>query len=166
MMKDFRMKGIESKDGIVRLFGERIVFIPPNIISLLGQIYGDGSKPLLKYLGKKMGRRLIENWEEHIRPNNIQELCSIFLEMMSTSGWGHFTVEEISEDMIIVSLKHNISQEEGSFTKDICYFLNGLLTGFGDFALYNAVVTEYECSLTNTSTNACRFIIQKRNIKD
>ncbi len=164
-MKDFRMKGIESKDGIVRLFGERIVFIPPNIISLLGQIYGDGSKPLLKYLGKKMGRRLIENWEEHIRPQNIEELTKIFLEMMSASGWGLFTAEEISEDLIVISLKHNISQEEGSFTKDICYFLSGLLTGFGDFALYNVKVDESDCSLTSTNTEVCRFVIQKRNIE-
>ncbi len=164
-MKDFKMKGIESKDGIVKLFGERIVFVPPNMISLLGQIYGDGSKPLLKYLGKKMGRKLIENWEEHIRPNTVQELTSLFLDMMSASGWGLFTAEEVSESVIVVSLKHNISQEEGSFTKDICYFLSGLLTGFGDFALYNVKVVETECSLTEPNSDICKFVIEKRDIE-
>lgn len=163
-MKDFKMKGIESKDGIVRLYGERIVFIPPNIISLLGQIYGDGSKPLLKYLGKKMGRRLIENWEDHLRPKTIQELTTIFLDMMSASGWGLFTAEVITDEQIIVTLKHNISQEEGSFTKDICYFISGLLTGFGDFVLYNSKVEELNCSLIDTSVGGCRFEIQKRKI--
>jgi predicted hydrocarbon binding protein len=164
-MKDFKMKGIESKDGIVKLFGERIVFIPPNIISLLGQIYGDGSKPLLKYLGKKMGRRLIETWEEHIQPNTIEELTNLFLDMMSASGWGLFTAELISDELIVITLKYNISQEEGSFTKDICYFINGLLTGFGDFALYNVNVTESDCSLTDTNNEVCRFEIQKRKIE-
>ena len=164
-MKDFKMKGIESKEGIVKLFGERIVFIPPNIVSLLGQIYGSGSKPLLKYLGKKMGRKLIENWEEHIRPKNLEDLTTIFLDMMSASGWGHFTAEEVSDTQIIVSLKYNISQEEGSYTKDICYFLSGLLTGFGDFALYNAKVEESDCSLVDSRADVCRFIIHKRNIE-
>lgn len=163
-MKDFKMKGIESKEGIVKLFGERIVFIPPNIISLLGQIYGDGSKPLLIYLGKKMGRRLIETWEEAIRPNTLEELTTLFLDMMSASGWGLFTAEVISEDLIVVTLKNNISQEEGSFTKDICYFISGLLTGFGDFALYNAYVVESDCSLIETTADVCRFEILKRKI--
>ena len=64
-----------------------------------------------------------------------------------------------------ISLKNNISEEEGSFTKDICYFLSGLLTGFGDFALYNAKVVETECSLIDTDAGVCRFVIENRNIE-
>ncbi|MBN2154963.1 MAG: hypothetical protein JW776_02840 [Candidatus Lokiarchaeota archaeon] len=164
-MKDFRMRGIESKDGIVKLFGERIVFVPPNIISLLGQIYGEGSKPLLKYLGKKMGRRLIENWEEHVRPNNLEELTTLFLDMISATGWGLFTAEEISEERVIINLKNNVSQEEGSFSKDICFFLSGLLTGFGDFSLYNVKVEELDCSIVDPDSDVCRFLIEKREVE-
>lgn len=163
-MKDLRMKGLESKNGEVKLFGERIVFIPPNIISLLGQIYGEGSSPILKYLGKKMGRRLIETWEEHLRPKSIEQLTKIFLEMESTSGWGSFSLEKISEDEIVVNLTHNIAKDVGSNTRDICYFISGLLSGFGEFALYSAQVTEEDCSIIDPDKDTCKFVIKKRNI--
>ncbi len=185
-MKDLKMKGLESKDGRVKLFDERVVFIPPNIISLLGQIYGEGSKPLLKYLGKKMGRRLIETWEDHLRPKTLDQLVDIFLDMVSVSGWGIFSVlreetseedaifsklgqiygekEEISEDKIVVKLNYNISREEGSF-RDICNFICGLLTGFGEFALYSAQVTEIKCSVVDPNEDSCVFLIEKREIE-
>lgn len=163
-MKDFKMKGLESKDGKVSLFGERIVFVPPSIITLLGQIYGEGSKPLLKYLGKKMGRRLIENWEEHLRPKTLEQLTDIFLDMVSTSGWGKFKAEKISEEEITIKLEYNISKGEENLSRDICYFINGLLSGFGEFALYSAQVTEIECSVINSDIKACKFVVKKRNI--
>lgn len=159
------MKGLESKDGILRLFGERTVFIPPNIITLLGQIYGEGSNPLLKYLGKKMGRRLIENWEEHLRPKNLEQLTEIFLDMVGNSGWGNFYSEKISEDEIIIRLDDNIAKEEGNHSRDICYFINGLLSGFGEFAFYSAQVIEQDCSVIDNTVPSCRFIIKKRNIE-
>ena len=159
------MKGLESKDGIVKLFDERIVFIPPGIITLLGQIYGEGAKPLLKYLGKKMGRRLIETWEEHLRPKTLDQLTEIFLDMVSTSGWGNLSPVKISEQEIIVKLENNIGNSEGNSSKDICNFIGGLLSGFGEFALYSAQVSEEECSITNPEKNACVFSIRKRNIE-
>ena len=167
-MKDFRMKGIEAKDGIVTLFGERIVFVPPNVISLLGQIYGQGSKPLLKYLGKKMGRRLIETWEEHLRPKTIEQLTDIFTEMVSTSGWGKLSLETIKrnerneEEGFIFKLENNIAKLDNS--RDICYFVSGLLSGFGEFALYSAQVTEIQCSIIEPDKNVCIFEVTKRNI--
>ena len=104
-MKDLKMKGLEFKDGIVKLFDEGVVFISPNLISLLGQIYGEGSKPLLKYLGKKMGRRLIENWEDHLRPKNLKQLSGIFLDMINMLGWGNFSILEMNENKMIFELQ-------------------------------------------------------------
>ncbi|MBD3351368.1 MAG: hypothetical protein GF364_07765 [Candidatus Lokiarchaeota archaeon] len=159
-MKDLKMKGLESKDGVVKLFGERIVFIPPSIISLLGQIYGEGASPLLKYLGKKMGRRLIEMWEEHLRPKTLEQLTEIFLDMQSTSGWGSFSAEKISEEEIIVKLEHNIGKAMTGNSTHIDYFISGLLSGFGEFALYSAQVTIKDTE----EENSTEFVVKKRNI--
>jgi len=136
------MKGLEAKEGIVKLFDERIVFVPPTIITLLGQIYGEGASPLLKYLGKKMGRRLIETWEEHLRPKTLEQLTNIFLDMISTSGWGNFKLEQIiDEEKIVVKLENNIGKVHGGPSMYIDYFISGLLAGFGEFALYSAQVS-------------------------
>lgn len=164
-MKDLKIKGLESKDGIVKLFDERIVFIPPSIITLLGQIYGQGSVPILKYLGKKMGRRLIEIWEEHLRPKTLENLTEIFLDMVSASGWGNFSIVEMSSQKIQIKLSYNISREEENPTQDICYFITGLLTGFGDFAFYSSKVIEAKCSIANKSETSCIFIIENRNVE-
>lgn len=155
-MKDLKMKGLEiTKDGRVTLFDERILFVPPSIISLLGQIYGEGSKPLLKYLGKKMGRRLIETWEDHLRPKTLEQLTKIFVDMVSTSGWGRFSVENVSEETITIKLENNIGSNDGA---DISYFISGLLSGFGEFALYSAQVS------VESSDDIMIFQIKKRNI--
>jgi len=64
------MRGIKTKDGVIDLYDERIVLMPPNIIDLLAQIYGEGSKSLLIFLGKKMGimvpEKRVERAEEMI----------------------------------------------------------------------------------------------------
>lgn len=164
-MKDLKIKGLESKDGIVKLFDERIVFIPPSIITLLGQIYGEGSVPILKYLGKKMGRRLIETWEEHLRPKTLENLTEIFIDMVSASGWGNFSIIEMSSQKIQIKLSYNISREEENPSQDICYFITGLLTGFGDFAFYSSKVIEAKCSIANQSETSCIFIIENRNVE-
>jgi len=161
-MKDLKMKGLEAKDGIVKLFEERIVFVPPTIITLLGQIYGEGANPLLKYLGKKMGRRLIETWEEHLRPKTLIQLTEIFLDMISTSGWGNFKLEKIIEDEeIIIKLENNVGKVSGGPSLYIDYFISGLLSGFGEFAFYNAQVSIEESSEELNSI----FIIKKRKIE-
>jgi predicted hydrocarbon binding protein len=164
-LKDLKIKGLESKDGIVKLFDERIVFIPPSIITLLGQIYGEGSVPILKYLGKKMGRRLIETWEEHLHPKTLENLTEIFIDMVSASGWGNFSIVEMSSQKIQIKLSYNISREEENPSQDICYFITGLLTGFGDFAFYSSKVIEAKCSITNQSETSCIFIIENRNVE-
>jgi len=156
------MKGIEQDNGALNLYEERVVLFPPNIITLLGSVFGKGSKSLLVYLGKKMGRRLAENWEEHLRPQNLQELTQIFFEKTSIAGWGNFNVEKVSEEEIIVTLENNIAHSEDQPLRHICDFLMGYLAGFGEFALYSAKVSETECSIDNQNKEKCKFLIEKR----
>jgi len=162
-MKDLKMKGLEFKDGVVKLFDERVVFISPNLISLLGQIYGEGSKPLLKYLGKKMGRRLIENWEEHLHPKNLKQLAGIFLEMLNMLGWGNFSIVEMNEEKMVFDLKHNISKMDSIVSSDVCFFISGFLIGFGDFAFYSVNIDENTCSVIDKDKTTCTFVLQKSN---
>ena len=103
-----------------------------------------------------MGRRLIETWEEHLRPKNLENLTKIFVDMVSTSGWGRFSAENVSEETITIKLENNIGSNEGA---DIGYFISGLLSGFGEFALYSAHVSEID-----SSDNTMVFQIKKRNI--
>ena len=163
MSKDFKMKGIESKDGVVKLYDERVVLFPPNIITLLGSVFGQGSKPLLIYLGKKMGRNLVESWEEHIRPKNIEELTEIFIGMTSAAGWGVLSVVKVEDSEIIINLKYNIAKSEDTPMKHICDFLVGYFAGFGEFIMYNAQVVEQQCSIEDPSIENCEFRITKRN---
>jgi predicted hydrocarbon binding protein len=162
MSKEFKMKGIESKDGIVKLYDERVVLFPPNIITLLGSVFGQGSKSLLVYLGKKMGRKLAETWEEHLRPRTLQELTEIFLGMTANAGWGTFSIVSIAESKIIVKLSDNISKTEETPMKHICDFLAGYLTGFGEFVFFNAQVIETKCCIDDFGLNYCEFEILKR----
>ncbi len=85
-MKDLKLKGLEYSDGIYRLFNQRFVFFPPQIIDLLSSIYGEGVKPLLVWLGKKMGRILIETWEENLKSKTLEELTNLFCEMFNNMG--------------------------------------------------------------------------------
>jgi predicted hydrocarbon binding protein len=165
MSKEFKMKGIEFKDGIVKLYDERVVLFPPNIISLLGSVFGQGSKPLLVYLGKKMGRLLAENWEEHLRPKSLGELAEIFFGMTGAAGWGNFSVEKVTEDEIVIKLKDNIALTEEQPLNHICDFLSGYLAGFGEFAMYSAQVSETSCSVLNKGQECCEFKIMRRALQ-
>jgi predicted hydrocarbon binding protein len=162
MSKEFKMKGIEYKDGSISLYDERVVLFPPYIISLLGSIYGQGSKSLLVYLGKKMGRLLAENWEEHLRPKSLEQLTEIFFTMTGAAGWGNFSVEKVSENEIIVKLNDNIALSDENPLNHICDFISGYLSGFGEFAFYSAQVIESKCSILDRSNTACEFKIIKR----
>jgi predicted hydrocarbon binding protein len=155
-------KGLEYRDGEIKVFDERVVLFPPNIISLLGSVYGQGSKPLLVFLGKKIGRFLVERWEEATRPKNLNQLVDIFFEMTGTAGWGNFSVEKVAEDEIVVKLADNVANSEEHPSNHICDFLSGYLAGFGEFALYSAKVSETQCSVLEKANNACIFRIQKR----
>lgn len=163
-MKDLKLKGLEYSDGIYRLFNQRFVFFPPQIIDLLSSIYGEGVKPLLIWLGKKMGRVLIEIWEENLKPKTLEDLTDIFCEMFSNMGWGKIEPHEITEEVIILKLYNNISSYMENNFKYICYFISGILSGFGEFALYRASVSEIECMIIDMEKRCCIFKIEKKRI--
>lgn len=156
------MRGIKIKDGVVDLYDERIVLMPPTIIDLLAQVYGEGSKSLLIFLGKKMGRKMIENWEEHLRPKSLEQLTEIFTSFMSTEGWGTFEAVKITEEEIIIQVRDVISKKLPTPTQHICYFLNGNMAGFGEFALYRAQVDETQCQIEDPDVEYCEYVIKKR----
>ncbi|GAB4305829.1 MAG: hypothetical protein Kow0069_02090 [Promethearchaeota archaeon] len=161
-MKSFKMRGIQSKDGVVELYDERIVLMPPTIIDLLAQVYGEGSKSLLIFLGKKMGRKMIENWDDHLRPKTLEQITRIFTEFMSTGGWGQMEPVKITEEEIVVQVKNVVSTKLPNATKHICYFINGNLAGFGEYTLYRAQVEETKCSLDDPNLDYCEYSIKKR----
>ncbi|MFX1268790.1 MAG: hypothetical protein ACFFAK_12585, partial [Promethearchaeota archaeon] len=74
---------------------------------------------------------------------------------------GKFVPRQISEDLILIHLHHNITTELESRSKYICYFITGLLTGFGEYALYRVNVTESNCCLETDKVEACEFKIEK-----
>ena len=161
-MKTMKLRGVKVKDGVIDLFDERIVLMPPNIIDLLAQVYGEGSKSLLIFLGKKMGRKMIENWEEHLRPKTLEQLTNIFTSFMSTAGWGQIETVKVTEEEIILRVYNVVSTKLSTPTKHICYFLSGNFSGFGEFALYRAQVDETKCMIEDPSIDYCEFSIKKR----
>ncbi|OLS13351.1 MAG: hypothetical protein RBG13Loki_3038 [Promethearchaeota archaeon CR_4] len=160
-MKEFNKQVNYTKDGVIDFFGERIVLFPPDIISLLSTVYGQGAEALLVFLGKKMGRRMSEKWEESLKPVTLEQFTNLFCQFISTCGWGRFDPVEISEQTIVVNIKHNITEELDIPTKHICYFIKGLLLGFGEYALYRADVQEIDCT-TENKNKTCVFEIRKK----
>ena len=110
-MKNLKLKGLKFNKGKYLLFSDRFVFFPPQIIDILSSIYGEGVKSLLVWLGKKAGWRLIQTWEENIKPKSLEDLTNQFTTNFSSHGWGRFIAKEISEEAIIIQLNHNISSE-------------------------------------------------------
>jgi len=158
MSKKFKMEGILAKDGNIQLYDERVVMFPPTIISILGSIYGDAAQPLLRFLGKRMGRKLAEVWEGKMEPSNLKEMTDLFVSMSSTAGWGEFEVPSISDNEIVINLKNNVAiKEKVNF---ICYFLAGYFVGFGEFVFHRARVHETKCSVID-SFEYCQFVIKK-----
>lgn len=163
-MKDLKLKGLEYSDGVYKLFNHRFVFFPPQIVNLLSSIYGEGVKPILVWLGKKMGRTLIETWEDFLKPKTLKELTNIFCEIFSNMGWGKFEPQEVTEELITMKLFHNISTSLENDFKYTCYFLSGVLSGFGEFALYRTNVSETECMIENSEKKYCLFRIEKKEV--
>ncbi|MFW9772600.1 MAG: hypothetical protein ACFFEO_10635 [Candidatus Thorarchaeota archaeon] len=162
-MKNLKLKGLKFNKGKYLLFSDRFVFFPPQVIDILSSIYGEGVKSLLVWLGKKAGWKLIQTWEENLKPKSLDDLVNQFTNILSNHGWGRFIPEKISEDVIIINLHHNISSELENKSKYFCYFITGLLTGFGEFALYRVNVIETQCCLENLNLNYCEFKIEVRN---
>ncbi|MFX0024889.1 MAG: hypothetical protein ACFE8M_00630 [Candidatus Hermodarchaeota archaeon] len=160
-MRNLKLKGLKYVRGKYQLFDDRFVFFPPQVIDILSSIYGEGVKSLLVWLGKKAGWNLIQSWDDNLKPKTLNDLINQICNILSNHGWGKFVPRQISEDLILIHLYNNITTELENRSKYICYFVTGLLTGFGEYALYRVNVTESNCSLENNKLEACEFKIEK-----
>ena len=160
-MRNLKLKGLKYNKGKYDLYDERFVFFPPQIIDILSSIYGEGVKSLLVWLGKKVGWVLIQNWDENLKSKSLNDLVSQFCSILSNQGWGRFTPKKISDNLIVIELQHNISNDLDNKSKYICYYLTGILAGFGEYALYKVNVIENICCIEDPSLKSCEFRIEK-----
>ncbi|MFX1590879.1 MAG: hypothetical protein ACFFC1_22315, partial [Promethearchaeota archaeon] len=128
-MRTLKLKGLKYIKGKYELFNDRFVFFPPQIIDILSSIYGEGVKTLLVWLGKKAGWALIQEWDENFRSKTLNDLVNQFTTIISNHGWGKFVSKQVSEDLILIELYHNVSNQLENKSKYVCYFISGLLTG-------------------------------------
>jgi len=160
-MRNLKIKGLKYNKGKYVLYDNRFIFFPPQIIDILSSIYGEGVKSLLVWLGKKAGWALIQDWDENLKSKSLNDLVNHFCGIISTHGWGRFIPKQVSEDLILIQVYHNVSSELEGTAKNICYFLTGLLTGFGEYALYRVNIFESECCITNPNLDSCEFKIER-----
>jgi len=160
-MKTLKIKGIEYNDGVISLFDERVVLFPPSIIGLLSSIYGEGAEPLLVFLGKKLGRSMIEKWDFELKPKNIKEITELFADIFSATGWGQLVARNVSDEQIIFQLMHNVSRSLEIPTKFIDYFITGYITGFAEYIYYKAKVQETLCMIDDENLDFCQWVVNK-----
>ena len=160
-MRNLKLKGLKFNKGKYQLYNDRFVFYPPQIIDILSSIYGEGVKSLLVWLGKKTGWTLIQNWDDNLKPKSLEDLINQCSSILSNHGWGKFVPKQISDDLIVINLYHNISSELENKSKYFCYFITGILTGIGEFALYRVNVSENHCCLEDLNLDFCEFKIEK-----
>ena len=160
-MRNLKLKGLKYDKGKYELYNERFVFFPPQIIDILSSIYGEGVKSLLVWLGKKVGWASIQNWDEQLKSKTLSDLVNQFCTIVSNHGWGIFNPKQISDNLIVIELQHNISNNLNNKSKYICYYITGLLAGFGEYALYKVNVIENSCTIEDPSLNSCEFRIEK-----
>ena len=113
------------------------------------------------WLGKKAGWALIQNWDENLKPKTLEDLINQSCNILSNQGWGRFVPKQINENLIIINLFHNISSDLENKSKYFCYFITGLLNGFGEFALYRVSVNELKCCLDDKNLDYCEYQIEK-----
>ncbi len=164
-MKNLKLTGLKYHTGKYELFNDRFVFFPPQIIDILASIYGEGVVSLLVWLGKRAGRDFIQNWEISMKPKNLKDLTNLFISTLSQLGWGKFEVKEVSEKQIVISHKENIAKELDNPQKFVCYFIKGMLSGFGEYAIYlpnsRIVVTETQCVIDDPNAKSCEYTIAR-----
>jgi len=160
-MRNLKLKGLKYDKGKYDLYNERFVFFPPQIIDILSSIYGEGVKSLLVWLGKKVGWALIQDWDDQFKSKTLNDLVNQFCSIISNQGWGIFIPKQISDNLIVIELQNNISNIFNNKSKYICYYITGLLAGFGEYALYKVNVTENNCNIENPGLNSCEFRIEK-----
>jgi len=156
------MKSLKYSRGRYEFFNDRVIMFPPQIIDILSSIYGEGVKSLLVWLGKKAGWTLVSRWEEVLKPKSLNDLTKQFMAIMSQIGLGRFVIKQVSDEVIIIQHHSNISLELESKSKYYCYFVQGLLVGFGEFALYRVDVKETQCSIDNLDLKYCEYLITKK----
>ncbi|MHA1489823.1 MAG: hypothetical protein ACTSRI_09215 [Promethearchaeota archaeon] len=160
-MRNLKLKGLKYNKGKYELFSDRFVFFPPNLIDILSSIYGEGVRSLLVWLGKKAGWAFIQKWDENLNPKTINDLVNQFINIINNYGWGKFVLKQISKDTIIIALYHNISLKLKNKSRYFCYFISGVLTGFGEFALYRVNVSETQCCIEDSNKEYCEYKIEK-----
>jgi predicted hydrocarbon binding protein len=160
-MKSLKLKGLEYTNGVIRLFEERVVLFPPSIIGLLSSIYGEGAEPLLVFLGKKLGRSMIEKWDFELKPKSIKEITEIFSDLFSTTGWGQMVARDVGDDQIIFQLMHNVSKTLEIPSKFIDFFITGYITGFAEYIFYKAKVQETLCMIDDENLDFCQWVVNK-----
>jgi predicted hydrocarbon binding protein len=160
-MRNLKLKGLKYNKGKYNLYDDRFVFFPPQVVDILSSIYGEGVKSLLVWLGKKAGWNLIQNWDENLNPKTLEDLINQCCSILSNHGWGRFVPKQVTEEVIILNLFHNISSQLENKSKYFCYFITGLLTGIGEFALYRVNITETQCCLEDLSLDFCEYKIEK-----
>ena len=163
-MKNLKMKSLKYSRGRYEFFNDRVLFFPPQIIDILSSIYGEGVKSLLVWLGKKAGWTLVSRWEEVLKPKSINDLTKQFIAIISQIGLGRFAIKQVSDEVIIIEHHNNISLELESKSKYFCYFIQGILTGFGEFALYRVDCKETQCSIDNPDLKNCEYLLMKKSI--
>jgi predicted hydrocarbon binding protein len=161
-MKNLKMKSLKYSRGRYDFFNDRVIMFPPQIIDILSSIYGEGVKSLLVWLGKKAGWTLVSRWEEVLKPKSLNDLTKQFMAIMSQIGLGRFVIKQVSDELIIIQHHSNISIELESKSKYYCYFVQGLLVGFGEFALYRVDVKETQCSIDNRELKYCEYLITRK----
>ncbi len=160
-MKSLKAKGIDYANGTIKLFDERVILFPPDIIGLFSSIYGEGAEPLLVFLGKKLGRIMIEKWDDELKPKNLGEITELFTDTFSTTGWGQLNARDIGNEQIIFQLLHNVSASLEIPSKFIDYFITGYITGFAEYVFYKAKVEETLCMIDDENLEFCQWVVTK-----
>lgn len=160
-MKSLKIKGISFDDGIISLYNERVVLFPPQIIGLLSSIYGEGAEPLLVFLGKKLGRTMIEKWDDEVKPKDLEQITELFTDIFSATGWGQLIARDVSNDQIVFQLLNNVSASLDIPSKFIDYFITGYIQGFSEYVYYKARVQETLCMNDDDSLDFCQWVVQK-----
>jgi predicted hydrocarbon binding protein len=163
-MKNLKMKSLKyNGHGTYEFFNDRVIMFPPQLIDTLSSIYGEGVKSLLVWLGKKAGWTLVSRWEDKLKPKSLSDLTKQFMGILSQIGLGRFVIIDASEEAIIIEHHSNISLELESKAKYYCYFVQGMMTGFGEFALYKVDVKETQCSIDDPNIKSCKYLITRKS---
>lgn len=81
--------------------------------------------------------------------------------MASLTGWGKFTLVYLNDKEIAIKLHNNIANLKKQENISCCFYILGILSGFGEYIMKNVKVLETQCSVENIDDQYCEFLIQK-----